>query len=189
MQRRTLTAAIGSLPALMMSAPGEARAQATGGAAASRAAAGVPASIVTPDRVESWLGPLQFTDGIPVPATADKLYDNLDFTHAFDAFVNTFQGVNMRAIHKGFLDIGVKDNEFVIFSELMDAKSLFLTANADTVYFLGFIDLSNGPMVLETPPEALGTIDDYLVALGHRLRRARPRPRQGRQVPDPAAGL
>ena len=58
------------------------------------------------------------------------------------------------------LDIGVKDNEIVVFSELMDAKSLFLTANADTVYFFGFIDLTKGPMVLETPPKALGTIDD-----------------------------
>lgn len=42
----------------------------------------------------------------------------------------------------------------------MDSESLFLTANADTAYYLGFIDLADGPMVLETPPGALGTIDD-----------------------------
>jgi hypothetical protein len=54
----------------------------------------------------------------------------------------------------------VKDNEILIFSELMDAKSLFLTANADTIYFLSFIDLSSGPMVLEVPPKVLGTVDD-----------------------------
>ena len=42
----------------------------------------------------------------------------------------------------------------------MDAKSLFLTANADTVYFIGFIDLTKGPMVFETPPGALGALDD-----------------------------
>jgi hypothetical protein len=70
------------------------------------------------------------------------------------------QGVNAAAIRKGFLDIGVKDNEILVFSELMDAKSLFLTANADTVYFVGIIDLGTGPMVLETPPKALGTLDD-----------------------------
>jgi hypothetical protein len=64
----------------------------------------------------------------------DKVYDNLDFTYAFDAFVNTMQGVNAAAIRKGFLDIGVKDNEVLVFSKLKDAKSLFLTANADTVY-------------------------------------------------------
>jgi hypothetical protein len=42
----------------------------------------------------------------------------------------------------------------------MDASSIFLTANADTVYYFAFIDLSNGPMVFETPPMALGVIDD-----------------------------
>src|SRR5512146_1101858 len=111
-------------------------------------------SISTPDQVESRLGALAFKDGMPSKETMDKVYDNLDFTHAFEAFVNTMQGVNMAAIHKGFLDIGVKDNEVLIFSKLMDSNSLFLTANADTVYFVGFLDLSKGPMVLETPPKA-----------------------------------
>jgi len=120
----------------------------------------IPAAITTPDTVQTRSGTLDFKDGAPSKETLDKVYDNLDFTHAFDAFVNTFQGVNAVAARKGFLDIGVKDNEVLIFSTLMDAKSLFLTANADTVYFLGFIDLSKGPMVLETPPKALGTVDD-----------------------------
>jgi hypothetical protein len=119
-----------------------------------------PPSIRTPDKVETRIGALEFKDGTPSKDTLSKVYDNLDFAHAFDAFVNTMQGVNSAAIHKGFLDAGVKDNEILIFSELMDAKSLFLTANADTVYWLGVIDLSKGPMVLEAPPKALGTIDD-----------------------------
>ena len=37
---------------------------------------------------------------------------------------------------------------------------MFLTANADTVYFLGIVDLTSGPMVVETPPQALGVFDD-----------------------------
>ena len=130
-------------------------------ASAEEAATAVPPSLITPDRMDTRIGPLEFKDGAPSPATADKLYDNLDFTHAYDAFVNTFQGVNAGAIREGFLGIGVKDNELLVFSKLMDASSLFLTANADTVYFVGSIDLSNGPMVLETPPKALGTLDDF----------------------------
>ena len=124
------------------------------------ALAGTPASITTPDKVDSRLGTLEFKDGAPSVETVTKLYDNLDFTHAFDAFVNTFQGVNSAAIKEGFASIGVKDNEVLVFSKLMDASSLFLTANADTVYFVGALDLSHGPMVLETPPKALGTLDD-----------------------------
>ena len=42
----------------------------------------------------------------------------------------------------------------------MGSESVFLTANADTVYFLGVVDLTSGPMVVETPPQALGVIDD-----------------------------
>jgi hypothetical protein len=71
------------------------------------------------------------------------------------------QGVSIHAIRKGLLSIGVKDNEVLVYSQLMDAKSLFLTANADTIYFFGVLDLSKGPMVFEVPPKALGAIDDY----------------------------
>jgi hypothetical protein len=120
----------------------------------------IPPSITTPDKVETRIGTLDFKNGAPSKETLAKVYDNLDFTHAFEAFVNTFQGVNLAAARKGMLDIGVKDNEVLLFSTLMDAKSLFLTTNADTVYFFGFVDLTKGPMVVETPPKALGTIDD-----------------------------
>ena len=51
-------------------------------------------------------------------------------------------------------------DDIVIFSELMDSSSLFLTANADTVYYLGWIDLSDGPVVIEQPSSGLGTIND-----------------------------
>jgi hypothetical protein len=42
----------------------------------------------------------------------------------------------------------------------MDSKTLLLTANADVIYYISFLDLTKGPMVVETPPGALGTIDD-----------------------------
>ena len=42
----------------------------------------------------------------------------------------------------------------------MDSNSLFLTANADTVYYLGWIDLSKGPVVIDQPTDGLGAIND-----------------------------
>jgi hypothetical protein len=117
-------------------------------------------AISTPDKVETRIGPLEFKDGAPSADTLAKVYDNLDFTHAFNAFNNTMRGVSVAAMHKGLLSAGVKDNEYIVYSGLMDAKSLFLTANADTVYSIGVLDLSKGPMVLEVPPNALGAIDD-----------------------------
>ena len=128
--------------------------------AVAQPAPAIPPSISTPDKVESRLSPLEFKDGAPSKATLEEVYDNLDFTHAFNTFVNTFQGVNLGAWYKGYQNARVKDNELIIWSELMDAKSLFLTTNADTIYFMGFVDLTKGPMVIETPPKALGTLDD-----------------------------
>ena len=121
----------------------------------------IPESITTPDDFDTRLGPIQFRDGYATPETASNVADGLDFLHGVEAFMNSIQGVSLWAIRKGFADVGVKDNEFVIFSEMMDAKSLFLTANADTVYFWGNLDLSDGPLVVETPPGALGIFDDF----------------------------
>ena len=43
----------------------------------------------------------------------------------------------------------------------MDAKSLWLTTNADTIYAAGGLDLTKGPMVLEVAPKMLGGVNDY----------------------------
>jgi hypothetical protein len=120
----------------------------------------IPPSLVTPDKVESQLGTLEFKDGVPTKATAEKLYDNLDFTYAYRAFMDNLRGVSIQGFRKGLQSVGLKDNEVIVFEQLMDAKSLFLTANADTIYVMGFLDLSKGPVVLETPPKFLGAVQD-----------------------------
>ena len=97
---------------------------------------------------------------MPSAATGGQVYDHLDFMYVFDAFESTMQGVSVALLRQGSSDFGVKDNEVIVFSELMDAKSLFLTANADRS-IPRLLDLSKGPMVLEVPPKALGAIDDY----------------------------
>ncbi|WP_104165142.1 DUF1254 domain-containing protein [Cryobacterium sp. N22] len=124
------------------------------------------ASLSTPDRIESRLGTLEFNDGAPSEATAELLYEHLDFLHGVEAFINSYPGASTTAMHRGLRSIGVEDNKgVVIFSELMDSSSLFLTANCDTVYAIGFLDLSDGPMVievpaLEAPSGILGAVDD-----------------------------
>jgi hypothetical protein len=114
----------------------------------------------TPDRLETSLGALEFVDGVPSSETSERVYDHLDFTHALNVFLNGFPGASTQALRKGLHEAGAEDNAILIFSELMDSQSLFLTANADTVYFIGFVDLSSGPMVVDTPPKALALFDD-----------------------------
>ena len=120
----------------------------------------IPPAITTPDKVETRIGTLEFKDGAPSAETVQKVYDSLDFVRGVDAFMNSFSGASAYAIRKGFQSIGAEDNTVVIFSELMDANSLFLTANADTIYTVAILDLTKGPLVVEVPPMALGTIND-----------------------------
>jgi hypothetical protein len=119
-----------------------------------------PDYLITPDELESSIGTLEFNDGAPTQETADKAWDALDFNNALSVYLNSYGGASAHAIHKGFLDAGIEDNTVLIFETLMDSKSLFLTANADTVYYLSTIDLSEGPMVIEQPSGAVGTIND-----------------------------
>ncbi|MDA9982332.1 DUF1254 domain-containing protein [Gammaproteobacteria bacterium] len=121
----------------------------------------IPASITTPDKVESRIGTLRFKDGYPIGDTAAKIRDELDYLHGVEAFMNSIHGVSLYALREGFADVGIKDGDFVITPALLGSKSLFLTANADTVYFWGNLDLSNGPLVIETPPMVLGIFDDF----------------------------
>jgi hypothetical protein len=105
-------------------------------------------------------GALSFPLGVPSPETAAAVYDQLDHLHAVDAYLGGLRAVSLTAARRGFLDAGINDNDVLIFSGLMDSRSLFLTANCDTVYFMSFIDLTDGPVVLEAPPRTLSVIDD-----------------------------
>ena len=109
----------------------------------------IPPEITTPDKVQTSIGTLEFKDGAPSADTVRKVYDSLDFVRGVDAFMNSFSGTSAYAIREGFRSIGADDNTIVIFSELMDSNSLFLTANADTIYTVATLDLTKGPLVIE----------------------------------------
>ena len=48
-----------------------------------------------------------------------------------------------------------------IFEKLMDSKTLFLTPNTESVYAVTWLDLKDGPVVVESPPNTLGLLDDF----------------------------
>ena len=133
-------------------------------AAASITQAQVPDKVVqslgAPPTISTSLGALDFQDGVPTIETTQRTYDILDFTQALNVYNNSFRGASALAIVKGFEGIGAQPGDVVIFPKFMDSNSLFLTPNADTVYYLAGLDLSKGPVVVEQPPGAVGTIND-----------------------------
>jgi hypothetical protein len=50
----------------------------------------IPPEITTPDSVETRIGRLENRDGAPTKETVEKVYDNLDFMHGVEAFVNAY---------------------------------------------------------------------------------------------------
>jgi hypothetical protein len=78
-------------------------------------------SISTPEQLKTRLGALDFVDGFPSSETSELVYDHLDFVHALNVFLNGFAGASTYALRKGFHEAGAKDNEILMFSELMDS--------------------------------------------------------------------
>jgi hypothetical protein len=121
----------------------------------------IPQSITTPDKVQSSMGELNFVDGFPTEATIQKSYDYLDTMRAVDVFLNSIPVASLVAMREGFKSVGVTANTIGIFENLMDSKSLFLTPNTESIYAGAWLDLSRGPIVVESPPNTLGICDDF----------------------------
>ena len=122
-----------------------------------------PPQITTPDRAEIPVGTieLEYLDGVPSVRTAEQVRDVLDFVRGVNVFNNSFRGASAYAIRKGMHSIGAEDNTSVLFyPELMDSTPLWLTGNADTFYYMATLDLTDGPVVIEQPTDALGAIND-----------------------------
>ena len=138
----------------------------------------VPAYITTPDTVQTRIGTLKFFDGLPDPATVQKVYDNLDFTRGVETFLTGIPAASIYAACEGFRQVGLKPNvDIGMTKDLLDARSLFLTAQTTTPYVFMCLDLKDGPVVAEVPPGVLGPVDDAFFSLGDRCRPNRPRPR------------
>ncbi len=116
---------------------------------------------MTPDTVETdRLGTLRFFDGAPDDETVQKVYDQLDFMRGVETFLNGIPATSVHALCEGLDAAGAGGFTIGMMEDLMDARSLFLTPNSTTVYILTCMDLKDGPVVMEVPPNALGPVDD-----------------------------
>jgi hypothetical protein len=121
----------------------------------------IPESITTPEKIESRLGVLEFPSGFPTEDTAEKIYEHLDFMHGVEAFLYALPGASVHAVGRGLKSLGADNQTVLIFEELMDSKSLFLTANTESIYNVMWLDLKDGPLVIESPPNVLGVVNDH----------------------------
>ncbi len=123
----------------------------------------IPASITTPDSVETRIGTLKFFDGIPSKETSALVYDNLDFLRGVETFLNGIPAASIEGMRRGTVSLGATNsNQVVYFPDLLDSTPLFLTGNTSTVYAAPILDLKkDGPTVVEIPAGAgPGTVND-----------------------------
>jgi hypothetical protein len=125
-----------------------------------RMTAPIVPGIESPAKVHTRLGTLKFSDGSPDKCTSEKLFDNLDFQRAVQAYLLALPPVSMLAIRDGLTQWGPPNSTILIFVTLTDARPLFLTANYSTPYTWLWINLHNGPLVAEIPPKVSGMIND-----------------------------
>ena len=120
----------------------------------------IPNSLTTPDKVETRIGTLNFFDGFPDKATVEKVYDNLDFQGGVQSYLAALPAVSIEAFRQSYSEIGPVNQTVLVSEQLLDSKSLFLTANTTTPYTVLYLNTKDGPLVLEIPPAVLGPMDD-----------------------------
>ena len=119
----------------------------------------------TSQKIDTRIGTLEFThdfaNGYPTDATIEKLYDERDFQRACQAYLWSLPAVSFTSWQRGIAKgLGAKNGQIVAILSL-EARRGILTANATTPYYLGFADLSAGPLVMVIPPRGVqGGISD-----------------------------
>jgi len=116
--------------------------------------------IASPPRVHTRLGTLNFFDGVPDKASTARIYDNLDFQRAVQGYLLALPVVNQAANREDILKMGPVNRTVPIWEQLVDSRTVELTANDNTPYTWFWIDLRDGPLVVEAPPKVLGLVDD-----------------------------
>jgi hypothetical protein len=167
--KRALVFAFLWLALAMMLTASPAGAQQTTGAPGSASAAPthykmttpIAPGVAVPDKVETSIGTLNLSDGYPDAATVEKIYDNLDRSRALQAYLLAIPIVNQASMRASLRKFGPDNQTDVIWENLVDSKTVELTANDNTVYSFVWLDTKKGPLVVEIPPKVLGLIDDF----------------------------
>ncbi|MEM9591693.1 MAG: DUF1254 domain-containing protein [Pseudomonadota bacterium] len=123
----------------------------------------IPEGLLTPDKYPTRVGDIEFFDGIPTAATAEALYNHLDYIRGVQTFLNGMPAASLEAIRRSqAVDGKTQSSHAVIMDDLMDSNPLFLTGNTDTVYLSIVLNLEeDGPTVIEVPPgTGPGTVND-----------------------------
>ena len=109
-------------------------------------------------------GDFEFANGYPAGETAERLRDLQTVNRAAEVYLTQLMPVSEMALRQGLRAFGVsKPTQVVVWEQLMDAKTVLLTANTETVYAFGHLALKeDGLTVIEAPQRMLGATQEWL---------------------------
>ncbi len=105
-------------------------------------------------------GKLEFESGYPTDKTTQQLYEELDFQRAVQAYIWALPMASYGAMADEYKRLGTNDHTVLIADNSAEQQHLVLTANQDTIYMSGVLDLREGPIVMEMPGGLLGTLNN-----------------------------
>lgn len=113
-------------------------------------------SALAEETVDTRIGKLTFESGYPSQETVQKLYDEMDFQRASQAYIWGIPAVGLNEWRKAHFDVfKAKNGEMLSYLDFAEKLGI-LTPNYTTPYIVTFIDLEkSGPMVLELPAGAM----------------------------------
>jgi hypothetical protein len=121
-----------------------------------------PASKAGTQTTSTRIGQLDFELGLPTERTVTKLFDEIDFQRACQAYLWSLPLVSMAAWQRANYDtFGARDCDIVGYRSFRDKLGI-LTPNATTPYIVSFANLAGtGPIVVDLPagPNASGVAD------------------------------
>jgi hypothetical protein len=99
-------------------------------------------------------GGRRFPLNFPAPEDTERARNDQDYQSAVAAYRLGYPTVSAEAIFEGNRNVGIRDNEGIA---LLQAKPhhVAFTANSDTPYAAGVVDLGVGPVAIELPAGAL----------------------------------
>ena len=124
------------------------------------------------ETLKTRFGEFEFKDGYPVGDTAERLFEAQKMNRAIEVYLTQIMPVSEIAVREGLRAFGARTpQQVVIWEDLMDAGTVLLTANTETVYAIAHLDLEkDGPTVVEAPPKMLGFLQNgvqrYLMDIG-----------------------
>src|SRR5262245_58344417 len=140
--------------------------------ATSTTAAIDPHGWLNTETLKTRFGDFEFKGGYPVGDAARRLFEAQTLNRAIEVYLTNLMPVSEIANREGIRAFGATTPQHVvIWEDLMDAETVLLTANTETVYAIAHLELKkDGPTVVEAPPKMLGFLQNgiqrYLMDIG-----------------------